>query len=369
MENLEALSDQELRVRLQQYGFANLPVTDTTRKVLVKKLRLAIEGQTLKNRRETVAVAKFSSDEEPEKEETVKRVKTPNRRATVASEKIKPSSNGSQSNGNLTSSKSETISKSTSRRSSRATPSKEANKPSIAPLYPSLQEDSDDDVVEVIQETRRSRTPSMGKSETVRTSYKTSVEIPERHVEESVEVDDDLFEVPAPRNPSPMLTKTVHRKTFTTSTSGYSSKVPDSPSTFGRTSLSTSYNPRGKYKFADEEEDDVEKFELDETNAPYLSGFAKRLSTLRAEPLDSGMEKYKRFAETDKAADYQSSYKPVSYGYKTSAPAPRQAVRKSGFIKDVGRVFDSLDRQYNFRTILYVIFIVMIIVAILVIFM
>lgn len=362
MENLEALSDQELRVRLQQYGFANLPVTDTTRKVLVKKLRLAIEGQASKNRRETVAVAKFSSDEEPEKEESTKRPKASSRRATVGVEKVK-SSNGSQSNGNLA----ETSSKS-SRRTSRATPSKEVTKTVSAPLYPSLQEDSDDDVVEV-PVTRRSRTPSMGKSETVRTSYKTTVEIPESHIEETLVVEDEGFEVPAPRNPSPKTT--VRRKTITTSTSGYSSQTPDraASSTFGRTSMSTSFNPRGNFSL-NQKKEEVEQIELDETNAPYLSNFAKRLSTLRAEPLNAGMDKYKGISESGTApAEFKTSYNPVSYGYKTSAPAPRQAMHKSGFLKNIGRMYDSLDRQYNFRTILYVIFIIMIIVAVFVIFM
>lgn len=369
MENLEALSDQELRVRLQQYGFANLPVTDTTRKVLVKKLRLAIEGETTKQRRETVAVAKFSSDEEPEKEEPAKRVKTPNRRATVASEKAKPANGQTNGNGNLTTA--ESSSKSSSRHSSRATPSKEPSKPPVAPLYPSLQEDSDDDVIEIPLPPRRSRTPSMGKSETVRTSYKTTFEVPESHVEETLEVDDE-FEAPPPRNPSPMLTKTVHRKTFTTSTSGYSSKLPESSasSALSRKTMTTSYNPRGNYKYAEEKEEDDDKFDLDESDTPYLSNFAKRLSTLRAEPLDAGMEKYKSIADiVPPTADYKSSYKPVSYGYRTSAPAPRPAVRKSGFVKELGRIYDDLDRQYNFRTILWIIFVIMLIVAILVIFM
>lgn len=279
MENLEALSDQELRVRLQQYGFANLPVTDTTRKVLVKKLRMAIEGQANKGRRETVAATKFSSDEEPEKEEPVKRVKAVNRRNTVANDDKPKPSNGSQANGNLNA---ETSSKTSSRRSSKTSQSKETSKPPVAQLYPTLQEDTDDDVIEIPLPPRRSRTPSLGKSETVRTSYKTTFEVPESHVEETVVVDEDDFEVPAPRRPSPILTKTVqYRKTSTKS--DYSSKVPVSAdsSSFGRKIMSTSYNPRANYEFVNDKEENDEKFELDEANTPYLSNFAKRLSTLQ----------------------------------------------------------------------------------------
>lgn len=365
MENFETLSDDQLRLRLQQYGFANLPVTDTTRKVLVKKLKLAVEGQKTKNRRETVAVTKFSSDEEPEVvEKTSKRDKTPNRRATVAVVAKKTSSttitNGAATNGN---SRAETPSKTTtSRRASRATPLKE-NPPKI------LQEDSDDDVIEIpVARRSRTTTPTLGKSDTVRTSYKTNVDVVEENIAEEVEEE-------KPRKPTPVLTQTTtRRKTFTTSTSGYSSKLPEPAATtskFGRATMTTSYNPRGNYNFNQQEdtEEDDDALELDETNAPYLSNFAKRLSTLRAEPLDAGLEKY-RSMQTEPSTSYKPSSQTfgASYQSKYSSSAPLVA-RKSGFWKDIGQIYDSLDRKYNFRTILYIIFIVMIIVAIYVIFM
>lgn len=64
MDNLDRLSDDELRRRLLQYGFPNYPVTSTSRKLLIKKLRNYIDGQKTKLKRETSYATRYSSDEE-----------------------------------------------------------------------------------------------------------------------------------------------------------------------------------------------------------------------------------------------------------------------------------------------------------------
>lgn len=376
MEDLELLTDEQLRSRLLQYGFANLPVTDTTRKILVKKLRLAIDGQTTKNRRETVAVSKLSSDDEPEKETTrgSKRDKTPNRRATTAAmEKVKssviPTTNGTLNNVIF----STETSKKASRRLSKATAAKDKTLVS-SPAY--LATDSDEDIIEV-PVTRRSRTPSLGKSEIVRTSYKTTIKALEENVaDETARLDDDKEPISETRNPSSLLTQTMVRRKVASPASQLNLRDEMTPSShFGRASLSTSYNPRANYNFVGEQ-DDEEPLELNETNTPYLSSFAKRLSTLRAEPLDAGLDKYKSLR--DNAPTTSSAYKtyqqknhsktcltPVS----VPAVAPRQRGNLQDLIHSIAPIFDSLDRQYNFRTTLYTILIVMIVVAIYVIFM
>ena len=64
MDNLDVLSNDELRLRLLQYGFANLPVTQTTRNVLIKKLRTHL-ALTNKNLRKTASIAtRYSSGED-----------------------------------------------------------------------------------------------------------------------------------------------------------------------------------------------------------------------------------------------------------------------------------------------------------------
>lgn len=64
MDNLDQLSDDELRRRLLQFGFPNLPVTSTTRRILIKKLRNYMDTERSKLRRETTHATRYSSDEE-----------------------------------------------------------------------------------------------------------------------------------------------------------------------------------------------------------------------------------------------------------------------------------------------------------------
>lgn len=66
MEDLDKLTDSELRHRLLQYGFPNMPVTETTRKILIKKLRNHLTNEKAKLRRQTNYVTRYSSDEESE---------------------------------------------------------------------------------------------------------------------------------------------------------------------------------------------------------------------------------------------------------------------------------------------------------------
>lgn len=64
MDNLDLISDQELRHRLMEYGFPNLPVTSTSRKILIKKLRNYMTNEKQKLRRDTSHLSRYSSDEE-----------------------------------------------------------------------------------------------------------------------------------------------------------------------------------------------------------------------------------------------------------------------------------------------------------------
>lgn len=73
MDNLEALSDEELRLRLLQYGFPNLPVTASTRRILIKKLRNCVTKERGKLKNDTSLVTSFSSEEESDTDSGKKR--------------------------------------------------------------------------------------------------------------------------------------------------------------------------------------------------------------------------------------------------------------------------------------------------------
>lgn len=64
MEDLNGLSNQELQYRLAQFGVPNIPVTSTTRKILIKRLRNLIESEKSKLRRDTEYATRYSSDED-----------------------------------------------------------------------------------------------------------------------------------------------------------------------------------------------------------------------------------------------------------------------------------------------------------------
>ena len=65
MAEFEALSNKELRQKCIEYGMPNVPVTDSSRKILIRRLEAAISGKPIKatptksNRRETVHVSKL----------------------------------------------------------------------------------------------------------------------------------------------------------------------------------------------------------------------------------------------------------------------------------------------------------------------
>lgn len=86
MDTLELLSDDELRIRLMQYGFANLPITQTTRKTLVKKLRNHMANTNSNLRKTTSLATRYSSGEESDTidNKKVDGVKTRKSRMTVS---------------------------------------------------------------------------------------------------------------------------------------------------------------------------------------------------------------------------------------------------------------------------------------------
>lgn len=87
MEDLNSLSNEELKYRLTQFGFANLPVTNTTRNVLIKKLRNHMENEKSKLRRETSYATRYSSDEDltrPDSSKTTQKKRIGITRSTIA---------------------------------------------------------------------------------------------------------------------------------------------------------------------------------------------------------------------------------------------------------------------------------------------
>jgi hypothetical protein len=128
--------------------------------------------------------------------------------------------------------------------------------------------------------------------------------------------------------------------------------------------MSTSFNPSSTYNFKSnyeyEQEEEEEDRSIDDETAPYLSNFAKRLSTLKAEPIDAGLsQRYKNLRE-----DHQPS---TSYGVSSSRYSTQtyqKPLGRGSVVKGVAREFESIDKKYSIRRYAYIAMIVMIIIAI-----
>lgn len=319
-DELSNLTNDQLRSRLMQHGLGNMPVTSSTRQVLLGRLRKLVEGQKSAPRRETMHVTKLPTD--ADKVETkpgpASARKTTNRRNTVnaipmTQEDVVP----------LAKSKN-------MRRSGRITPTLIENGNSapiaVAPSENVIIETDEESVRETYVPPKRvSRSPSLGKSQTVVTSYKTEVAKPILIVESNEEDEDDdeddeenyICDSNGQNNLYPSLPtngfkilsptkktlQTTLRRT-TTNTTAYEPKsykslheqnysdgsfkaplskpiVPTytSATTSGLNRRYTSFTSQQKY-------DDDSATEHSDIDAPYLSDFAKRLSQLRPEPLD-----------------------------------------------------------------------------------
>ena len=82
MVDLESLSNDQLRLRLLVYGFANMPVTQTTRKVFIKN---HLDGEKSKTHRNMIHGTKYSS----RKKDNVPATKKSNRRKIIAAPAVR----------------------------------------------------------------------------------------------------------------------------------------------------------------------------------------------------------------------------------------------------------------------------------------
>lgn len=333
MENFEALSNDEIRDRLKKFGLPIIPVTNTTRKLMIKRLAEAASGggakANNKARRETVNVPKHSSADDSESDADVKRPTSKpkpaptNRRATIAATQIVPQSpvvieKSTKPKPIAVAEKAPTV-VTPAKKSGRTTPS--VPKAIVA----EIREQSDDDAVvaPIAKPNRRtSRSPSLGKSSVVTTSYKHTIE--PLH-EQSVGNDDDDIILVNDEDSDPGVDEFFANKGkdsvkhFTSSTLQSTKTIGDS-NVSRRTTLDTfrttiapgptllnEYREQANEAIATNEslfrrryttntpikpqrelngsEDDENADPLEKVDTPFLSNFTRRLAQLKAEPL------------------------------------------------------------------------------------
>lgn len=343
MDNFESLNNNDLRDQLKLHGI-NVPVTDTTRNLLIKKLRTSINGpaKPTKARRETinVNVAKpppEDSESDADVKKAAKAKTAANRRTTIAATAPKqpqPVVQLSQLNG-VQAEKVKIVERKTPPRS----PSRKSALPSQAVRVPELIDDSDDDLVAAVEaaerqkyRSKKSRSPSLGKSTTVTTSYKhTIAPLVEQKNDDVVFINDssdaefssEMLDAIRKAKPGPLSSKisaaNEHRRTTiapavsistnkpfedrSSAPSNYSKIASDAVNTYRR--RYTTHTPTKNYAAGSGEKESDEDV-LKRVDTPFLSDFTRRLAELKAEPLP-GVDKYSSPTTSYRQRDYRQT--------------------------------------------------------------
>lgn len=376
-DELDNLSNNELRSKCVQYGLPNIPITDTSRKLLIKRLRTAIEGGRAdspakgKSRRETIhVVAKVV---EPERDASPKKNTRGTRRTIATPSEPEPEEPTVEV----------TVRQVTNRRRSRTTPAPAEPAPITTGKRKAdaiiEDEDEDSDDVQIVhdmreQVARSSRSPSLAKSKMVTTSYQ-HVRADEPIVEEPAYKPRETI-IPVQRESAYAAPRTsIHTQERESTTTSYSSRPI---AQLSRPSLSTTntsytsnsttrryttsgYKPQTEYSsissssthnykpqttsYRDEEENSEDDAE-DEVEAPFLSDFARRLSRLKAEPLNENLRPMEKEG---------SQYRESQRFYTTSIAGRRGINNKNSLGESIRQLWFALDRQYGLRKYLAVI--------------
>lgn len=302
MDNFETLSNDDLRKQLVQHGLGNFPVTNTTRNLLIRKLRESISGgPKAKARRETVHIVKQDDESGSDVDANVKKSKAKpatNRRATIGVAAAPVSAPEPVIAPPKVTARS---------KSGRITP-----KVVSTPLAEFVENSDDEIVVTKPSNRNKSRSPSLGKSVVVTTSYKQTISpLYEQHDdddvivvnEESDTADEDInrpvstsHDIPIYRTQTTFGDTADRRATLDTfkskrfGTSLLDKNVdkpfesnPSTDLTYRRrftTNTAQDYSSSHVNGHENKEEDPLNNIET-----PFLSDFTRRLAQLRAEPL------------------------------------------------------------------------------------
>lgn len=283
-DQVDSMSDAELRTKLAEYGFPIMPVTASTRKLLVKKLKLVLDGKSkprtsadnkVENRR---SLARYSSGEESDLDASSSRDKRGGRRATTIGTMLPPA----VSKTRRVSAKKESPAK---RGSDKGSESDEEKSPVRS-----------HEEVETVTTRRVTHTYAVNDQDDYETGSDSDLDADKKtstpfrsnsrasdHISSSLITD---------KRPSPPKTSVFSRPSLPSSsyTSNYTSSSDQLNSIRSRLGLtstfdrpSTSYTPSYTSTFTSNTYQPTPS-SVDEVESPYLSNFTRRLSSLKPEP-------------------------------------------------------------------------------------
>ncbi|KAJ0178612.1 hypothetical protein K1T71_005387 [Dendrolimus kikuchii] len=278
-DQVDSMSDAELRTKLAEHGFPIMPVTASTRKLLVKKLKLVLDGKSkprmsvdnkIENRR---SLARYSSGEESDLDASNAKDKRLGRRATTGGAMLPPS----VSKTRRTPSKKESPAK---RGSDKGSESDEEKSP-----IKSHEE------VETVTTRRVTRTYAVNDQDGYETGSDSDLDADKKtstpfrsnsrasdHISSSLTTDAQT---------SPLRTSIFSRPSVPGSsyTSNYSSSSDHLNSIRSRLGLTSTFDrPTTSYTSTFSSSHQPTASSVDEVESPYLSNFTRRLSTLKPEP-------------------------------------------------------------------------------------
>lgn len=278
-DQVDSMSDAELRTKLAEHGFPIMPITASTRKLLVKKLKLVLDNKTkprnsvdskVESRR---SLARYSSGEESDLDATNAKEKR-GRRATTGGSMLPPTSNKTR---RIPVKKDSPV----KRDSDKGSESEEEKSPvrirekveTVTTRQIKRTYTNDDDVYETGSDS------DVDSDKKTNTSYRSNSRSSD-YISSTLPTKDVATSPPGPSlfsrpSISPNYTSTISSSDHLNSIRsrlGLTSSLADRPSVSNYTSAyaTSTYQPSTS--------------SVDEVESPYLSNFTRRLSSLKAEP-------------------------------------------------------------------------------------
>ncbi|XP_013184547.1 inner nuclear membrane protein Man1 [Amyelois transitella] len=282
-DQVDSMSDAELRTKLAEHGFPIMPITASTRKLLVKKLKLVLDNKSkprnsvdskVENRR---SLARYSSGEESDLDTTSNAKEKRGRRATTGTAMLPPVSNaGSRSRRTPTKKVSPA-----KRDSDKGSESEEEKAPVRT-----------HEEVETVTTRRVTKTYAANDQDDYETGSDSDVDSDKKNSFRSHSRSSDYISSTLPTNDastSPPKSSIFSRPSI--STSGYTSTLTSSDqlnSIRSRLGLTSSLGDRpsmSNYNSSFTTSTyQPSTSTIDEVESPYLSNFTRRLSALKADP-------------------------------------------------------------------------------------
>ncbi|XP_018790427.1 PREDICTED: otefin [Bactrocera latifrons] len=390
IDNLESLSNADLRKQCIKHGLPNVPITDSSRNILIKKLRASLSGspasQTKKTpRRETIHVVKTTEAAIETKEVKAEpERRTPSRGAnrrtfagTPTFDSQKPSEN--QPSENLTPAPIGTRRRST--RDQEIAPSQKEQKSTKTynPVVILESDEEDQDLLLAAEQVEQRSKPSMAREEAnVRSRSSRSVSLSKTGVvttslnQPTVQPIAEVPQIPIRREVTESISHEIYKPQISANSGRFSlhpnlmqpnigvglNKDRDVPKTlhsrYSTNTLSSGlYSSKPTYLYT-EQSDDNEEAEGYET--PFLSSFARNLERIKTDGVV--LNKPSSIGGTDISREYVSP-RPVqpSRRYEISGRRPTKVSVTDSF----RQLLIALDRKYNLRLylVLVTVFLIM----------